>query len=126
MFKAFKESLLEDKLQSPCPEYKYMVFGFATFYSRDLELGDFAAPDHVGTSVRSLSNRIDSFQSIEHTKIIALTRDPRCYTSGGGWDLKRMLQRAIRDLEMDGWGLDYDNFKPSQVDNQPNRVLDLG
>jgi len=90
-----------------------MAFGSATFLSQHLELGEFAAPDHAGSSISSLRSRLDSFYSGSTS------------LAGTGWDPKKKLQNAISDLKIDEWGLDYDNFKPSHVDNQSNRVPDL-
>jgi hypothetical protein len=101
---------------------KYMAFGLATFCSKDLELGEFAAPDHAGSSIRSLRNRIDLYQSMQGFTVKAPGGNERHIIPGGCWDLKNELQRAITDLKMDEWGLDYDDFKPSLVGNQPNRV----
>ena len=101
---------------------KYMAFGFATFYTQHLELGKFATPDHAGSSIRSLKDRIDSFQSIEGFTVTSPSGNSRIFNS---WDLKKELQRAISDLNMNEWGLDYENYKPSHVCNQRNRFLDL-
>jgi hypothetical protein len=116
------------KSQDLAPAYqmlRYTVFGFATFCSKDLELGEFAAPDHAGSSIRSLRNRINLSQSMEGFKVKGPNGSERSIIPGGYWDLKNELQRTITDLKMDGWGLDYDDFKPSLVDNRPNRVPGL-
>ena len=104
---------------------RYTVFGFATFCSQDLELGEFAAPDHAGSSVRSLRNRIDLSLSMEGFKVKSPSGGVWFIDPGESWDLKNELQRAISDLKMDEWGLDYDDFKPPFVGNPPNRVPDL-
>jgi len=104
---------------------RYMVFGYAKFFSQHLELGEFAAPDHAGSSIRSLRNRIDEFQSTEGFHVISPNGGRRHVISGGSWDLKKELQKTIIDLKMDEWGLVYDDFKPSLVDNKPNRVPGL-
>jgi hypothetical protein len=104
---------------------RYMVFGFATFCSQDLKLGEFAAPDHAGSSIRSLRDRINLSQSMQGFNVKAPNGGEQHIVPGGCWDLKNELLRAITDLKMDEWGLDYDDFKPSLVGNRPNRVPDL-
>ena len=104
---------------------RYMVFGFATFYPKDLELGEFAAPDHAGSSIRSLRNRINLSQSMQGIMVKAPDGVGRKIADGGCLDLKNELQKAITDLKMDEWGLDYDDFKASLVDNRSNGVPGL-
>jgi hypothetical protein len=99
-----------------------MVFGFATFCSKDLEIGEFAVPDYAGSSIRSLRHRINLSQSMGGFMVGGPNGSEQHIIPSGPWDLKNELQKAITDLKMDEWGLDYDDFKPSLVDNQPNRV----
>jgi hypothetical protein len=109
-----------EKGQDLLPEHKmvkYMAFGLATFCSKDLELGEFAVPDHAGSSIRSLRNRINLSLSMQGFRVKGPNGTERYMIPGGRYDLKNELQRAITDLKMDEWGLDYDDFKLSLVDN---------
>jgi hypothetical protein len=58
-------------------------------------------------------------------KVKAPNSSKRHIIPSGRWDLKNELQRAITDLKMDEWGLDYNDFKLSLVDNRLNRVPSL-
>ncbi|KAH8809258.1 hypothetical protein F5884DRAFT_901370 [Xylogone sp. PMI_703] len=121
----FKRRLLdcEAELKDSLPAQKmlrYMVFGFATFCSQDLKLGDFAVPDHAGSSIRLLRNHINLSQSMQGFSVGTSNGVRRHIHPGGSWDLKNELQKVISDLKMEEWGLDYDDFKPSL----PDRVSD--
>ena len=96
------------------------VYGFAIFYSQDLELGAFAAPDHAGSSIRLLKNRINLFPSMQGYKVTSPKGGCRHIVNKGSWDLKNQLQEAITELKLDEWGLDYDDFKRSPVSNRLN------
>lgn len=98
-----------------------MVYGFATFCSQDLQLGALAAPDHAGNSIRLLKKRIDLSQSMQGFNVTSTGGRGRHIVAQGGFDLKYELQKAIKELEMDTWGLDYDDFKQSSASNRPNR-----
>ncbi|KAE8454334.1 hypothetical protein EG329_005259 [Mollisiaceae sp. DMI_Dod_QoI] len=119
----FKETLLDGEKQkdSTLPEQKmvkYMVFGHAIFYSQDLELGEFSRPNHAGSSIRLLRSRISLFQSVEGFNIQSSKGTNRHVAIGGSWDLRTELQKAISDLKIDEWGLDYDDFKQSFADGR--------
>ncbi len=117
----------QDEFQNK-PEYKMlagMVLECATFCSQDLELGEFAAHDHAGRSICWLRDRINLSQSMANFKFVGPDNGKRYVIPDGNWDLKSELKRAITDLKMDEWGLDYDDFKPSPPNNRPNRVPDL-
>jgi hypothetical protein len=116
----------QEKAPLPAQEMgKCAVFGFAVFSSRDLKLGDFAAPDHAGTSIRSLRDSINALQSMEGFVVRAPSGGKGSIHSGGEFDLKSELQEAIKRLGMDEWGLEYDDFNPSLVDSRPDSVPGL-
>ncbi|KAN0103381.1 hypothetical protein V8E51_011694 [Hyaloscypha variabilis] len=123
VLEAFKVRLLDREAQKqdelPVQSMlRSMVFGFATFCSQDLELGAFAAPDHAGNSIRSLENRINLSQSMQGFKAQSPSGSVQHILPGGIWDLKSELQKAITELKMDEWGLDYDDFKQLPVSNR--------
>jgi len=97
---------------------QWLVIGSATFYSQDLKLGAFAIPDHAGTSIRSLCDRTALIQSLVGCIVEFPTGVRRHVLKDGVWDLKYKMQKAIDDLKMDEWGLDYDDFKPVRADNR--------
>ncbi len=97
---------------------KYMAFGHAIFYSQDLELGEFSQPNHAGSSIRLLRSRISLFQSVEGFNIQSSKGTNRHVAIGGPWDLRNELEKAISDLKIDEWGLDYDDFKQSFADGR--------
>jgi len=105
---------------------RYTVFGWAAFHFQCLELGEFAAPYHAGYSIRSLRDRITSFQSVAGFDVVSPAGGRRHIIPRASWDLKNKLQRAITDLKMDEWGLNYDDFKPASIGNHLERDLDLG
>jgi hypothetical protein len=91
-----------------------MVLGFASHCDQNLKLGNFAAPDYAGISVRSLEVKIDNLISMQgyHVGIPKIGKK-RWINNNGIWDLKYNLQKAIKDLKMDGWGLEYNEFRRS-------------
>ncbi|KAH8803295.1 hypothetical protein F5884DRAFT_711969 [Xylogone sp. PMI_703] len=129
VIQAFQKQLLGSEIQktNPIPvqeRVKYMVFGFATFSSQYLKVGEFSLPDHAGSSVRSLKNSINSLPSVRGFAVTSPTGGVGEIINGGIWDLENKLQTAMNDLKMDDWGLEYDDFKPRAICNQQNRVLD--
>ncbi|KUJ11366.1 uncharacterized protein LY89DRAFT_723173 [Mollisia scopiformis] len=90
-----------------------MVLGNAMFCSQELQLGDFALPDYAGSSVRLLREGIDVVQTANGLMIKAKKEadTSRYIQDGGRWDLNYKLEEAIKALNMDGWGLNFDDFK---------------
>jgi hypothetical protein len=90
-----------------------MAFGFATLCSKDLRLGEFATPDHAGISIQSLKYHIDTLRSMKDFQVSSNSKNSNAQliVPGGKWDLKKQLQKAIRDLKMEQWGLDYDKYR---------------
>jgi hypothetical protein len=114
---AFKEGLIdpESTEKSEAPEYnmlKFMVFGHATFLAREFELGEFAALDHAGSSIRMVSDRIKSAQYTHDFSVKSPSGGSRKIIQGGVWDLKRTLEEAVKNLSMDKWGVEYADIKP--------------
>lgn len=97
------------------------IVGFTQLCSQDLKLGEFSAPDHAGISIRWLKIHIDLSQSMQGFVVKPPNGGGENIIPGGIWDLKYWLQKCIRDLNMDEWGLNYDDFKPSLVGSLPNR-----
>jgi hypothetical protein len=93
-----------------------LVIGSATCYAQDLKLGLFAVPDYASTSIRSLCNHMASTQSLEGHWVESPDGKRKHIIKDGRWDLKHKMQKAIVDLKMDEWGLNYDDFKPVHVD----------
>lgn len=123
----FKARLLDEPVQrsdEPLLERAlgYMALGCATFYSQDLELGQFAALDYAGTSIRSLAGRIDSLHSLRD--VIAEAPDRRRGRMSKDMNLKKQLQKTLIDLNMDEWGLDYNEFTLQVVEEPQITILE--
>lgn len=103
-----------------------MAFGFVTFCSQNLQLGEFGTPDHVECSIRWLRDRINLLQSTGGFTVCPpnVQGGGRFIIQGGPWDLKNELQTVMSGLNIDDWGLDYDDFKPSLSVRRPYSVLD--
>jgi hypothetical protein len=97
---------------------RWLVIGSATCFAQDLKLGPFAMPDHASTSIRSLCDHVASTQSLDVYWVEAPDGKKKHALKDGLWDLKNKMQKAIKDLKMDEWGLDYDDFRPVYVDNR--------
>jgi hypothetical protein len=113
---AFKERLIDPEAtkKGEAPEHnmlKFMVFGHATFLAREFELGEFAALDHAGSSIRMVSDRIKSAQYTHGFTVKSPSGGSRYITQGGSWDLKHTLEEAVKDLNMDKWGVEYADIK---------------
>jgi len=113
---AFKERLINPKTtnNSEVPEYdtlKFMAFGHAAFLAQELELGEFAALDHAGNSIRMVSDRIKSAQYIHGVNVSSPSSKKQHIVQGGSWDLKHILEKAVKDLNMDDWGVEYADIK---------------
>jgi hypothetical protein len=116
---AFMTSLLNDEgLTGDLKMLRCLVIGSATCYAQDLKLGLFAVPDYASTSIRSLCNHMASTQSLEGYWVESPDGKKQHINKDGPWDLKHKMQKAIEDLKMDEWGLDYDDFKPVHADNR--------
>jgi Holliday junction resolvasome RuvABC ATP-dependent DNA helicase subunit len=100
-----------------------MVFGFAEFCSQDFELGAFAALDYSGSSIRSLKIRIDQIEKLSDFTVKTST-DSRSVVENDYFDLKNQLQKAMNNLKMDEWGLDYNDFKRLPIIDQVNIDLE--
>jgi hypothetical protein len=100
-----------------------LVIGSATRYAQDLKLGAFAVPDYPSTSIRSLCDHMASTQSLEGYRVESPNGEKEHVVKDGPWDLKHKMQKAIENLKMDEWGLDYDDFKPVHVDNRVRSAM---
>jgi len=101
-----------------------MALGYVTFSSRDLQLGEFRTPDHAGCSVVWLKRSIDSLKTmLGFTVCPPHNHGGRFIIEGGPWDVKKILQDAMADLNIDEWGLEYDDFKPITEPKRPYSVL---
>jgi hypothetical protein len=100
-----------------------LVIGSATCYAQDLKLGAFSVPDYASTSIRSLCDHIASTQSLERYTVESPDGKRKHIYKDGAWDLKHKMQKAIEDLKMDEWGLDYDDFKPVHVGNRVRSAM---
>jgi hypothetical protein len=113
---AFKEELINPKAtsKSEVSEYdtlKFVIFGHAAFLTRELELGEFAALDHAGNSIRMVSDRIKSAQYLHGVTVSSPSSNGEHIIPGGSWDLKHILEKAVKDLNMDDWGVEYADIK---------------
>lgn len=90
-----------------------------------LQVGIFAAPDYSGVSVCG---------AISATQQLALLRDARVFTTDdrsltlrinptSSWDVNKQVQDAVDGLQVDEWGLDYENFKREPVIDQIRQDL---
>jgi hypothetical protein len=102
---------------------RYMALGSVSFVSRDLGLGEFASPDHAGISLRILSQRILHAHSLPKF-VVSSGTSRRIPNAGGIYDLKSHLQKAIDDLEMNEWGLEYNDYSPPNNHSRPDKTLD--
>jgi hypothetical protein len=122
-----REVLLRNDKEGILPEsslLKAMVFGYLTFSSRDLQLGEFRTPDHAGCSVAWLKRRIDSLKTmLGFTVCPPKNHSGRFIIEGGPWDVKKKLQDAMADLNIDEWGLEYEDFKPTMGPKRPDSDL---
>ena len=91
---------------------KFLVFGHATFLTQELKLGEFAASDHAGSSIRMVLDRIKSAQYTNNVNVKSPSGDPRNIVEGGPWDLKHTLEKAINKLNIDKWGVEYTDTEP--------------
>ncbi|KAE9366922.1 hypothetical protein N431DRAFT_445613 [Stipitochalara longipes BDJ] len=111
------------------PEHRMlgcMAIGFATSWNQNLKVGNFAAPDHAGSSVRLLIEQIKQSQTMEGWTVQAPNEGAsRFIIPGGKFDLKAELQKTIIDLKMDDWGLNYDDFKQSPAAKQSGKASNL-
>jgi hypothetical protein len=101
-----------------------MAFGFVTFCSQDLQLREYGTSDHTGCSIRWLRDRINLLQSTQGFTVCPpnLHTSGRYIIQGGPWDLKNTLQTVMSDLNIDDWGLNYDDFKPSFGANRLDKI----
>ncbi|KAH7112792.1 hypothetical protein B0J11DRAFT_619450 [Dendryphion nanum] len=108
---AFKEELINDVTSKESKNYmlKCMVFGHATFFCQDLELSEFAAPDHAGSSIRTVLDRIKSTQYTNDFFVASPSMESGSIVKNGLWDLKHRLEKAVEDMEMDKWGIECAN-----------------
>jgi hypothetical protein len=122
-----KEVLLQKDLDKKSPEdtlLRAMALGYLTFSSRDLQLGEFRTPDHAGCSVGWLKRSINSLETMKgFTVCPPKNHGGRFIIEGGPWDVKGKLQDAMADLNIDEWGLEYDDFKPTMGPKRPNSDL---
>jgi hypothetical protein len=100
-----------------------LVLGSATYYAQDLKLGAFAVPDYASTSIRSLCDHTASTQPLDKYYVESPDGTKHHVVKDGNWDLKHKMQKAIEDLKMDEWGLDYDDFKPVHVNNRVRSAM---
>jgi hypothetical protein len=101
-----------------------MVYGVTVFHSRDLGLGEFAAADHAGSSIRSLKRSINSLQSMKGIKI-RVGHGQSIIHPGHPWEVVDDLKKGIDDLKMDEWGLDYDDFKPPSTKDRQTGLPEM-
>jgi hypothetical protein len=115
LWKAPKGTLPETSL------LRAMTFGYLTFSSQTLQLGEFGTPDHAGCSVMWLKRSINSLETMQGFTVCPPVNHVggRCIIGGGTWDLKKKLQDAMSDLKIEEWGLDYDDFKPTIDPKRP-------
>ncbi|PMD33775.1 hypothetical protein L207DRAFT_589336 [Hyaloscypha variabilis F] len=104
--------------QAQIPEdkmFSLMAMGHTSFYLRHLELAEFAKDGHVGSSIRLLSDRVDSFPSMANFSVVGPHGSSTWILPGTPFDLKSELQGFLAVLRTEEWGLDYNMFKPSPV-----------
>ncbi|KAN0092035.1 hypothetical protein V8E51_017882 [Hyaloscypha variabilis] len=118
------QKLLNNKMQllvhaqAQIPEdkmFSLMAMGHTSFYLRHLELAEFAKDGHVGSSIRLLSDRVDSFPSMANFSVVGPHGSSTWILPGTPFDLKSELQGFLAVLRTEEWGLDYNMFKPSPV-----------
>jgi len=114
---AFKQRLLSAKAtkisETPVHDMvKFMVFGHATFFAREIKLGEFAAFDHAGSSIRMVLDHIKSAQYPHNFHIKPPFGEYGSAIKGSQWDLKHTLEEAVKKLNIDKWGVEYTDFKP--------------
>ncbi|CZR66800.1 uncharacterized protein PAC_16701 [Phialocephala subalpina] len=128
----FRKDLLDSRRQSDDRKQekkmiRRMVLGDATFCSQALKIGEYATPDHNGSSVYLLKDRIERMQSTTGFfvhKEGSNGRDDSFVPVGGPFDLKHALQKAIDELKIEAWGLDYDDFKPTILGKRPASAVE--
>ncbi|KAH8805128.1 hypothetical protein F5884DRAFT_885137 [Xylogone sp. PMI_703] len=124
---AFKKKILDYEAQNgycSSPSSRLLIciaLALVTFNYQEFRLGDFARPDYAGGSVSALRYEIQSSQSMQGFCITSPDGDRIGFDSG--WDLKNELEKAMDDLKIDDWYLEYDDFKPSLVDGRQRRFL---
>ncbi|KAF2021423.1 hypothetical protein BU24DRAFT_487848 [Aaosphaeria arxii CBS 175.79] len=118
-FVAFKKALIEDNGTEADKSLEYvmlrsLVLGHATFLARDLKLGDFAATDHFGSSIRMVTSLIKSVRYTKGVWVDARNCGHGQFTmsEGGRWDFKCALEKVVESLKMDDWGIELTDFKP--------------
>jgi hypothetical protein len=124
---SLRELSLQVDIPATSPEstlLRAMIFGFMTFSSQNLQLGEFSTPGHAGWSVRLLESRINSLINVENFTVCPQKniRAGRSVAQGGIWDLKTKLQGVMTDLKIDEWGLDYDCFKPTMAAKRGSEI----
>lgn len=87
----------------------YLLFGQATYWSKQLKLGQFSA-DYKGTSIQLLKDCIkDRSSGFSHNRYYS------DYDTTIGQDtehdLRYLLEQRMESLDTDNWGLDYDECK---------------
>jgi len=92
--------------------FRQALVDYATCRLQELELGEFAKPDFKGSSIRLLHDRVNSLPSM-----VGLTLEGAEISLGPipqhlNLDLKSEAQRLIREVQTEGYTLDYDYFKP--------------
>lgn len=102
-----------------------MAFGYLTFSSQTLKLGEFGTPDHAGCSVMWLRRSINSLETTKGFTVCPPNhKGGRMIKEGGPCDLKKQLQDAMTNLKIEEWGLDYDDFKPTMGPTRPYSDLE--
>lgn len=88
------------------------------FVGLQIERFGFEQPDHSGISVRWLEKSIECMPDMTNYLFKESSSRWNCATLSRG-TVKGILSKCIEDLKIDEWGLDYDDFKPSPVRNDP-------
>lgn len=102
---------------------RYLAYGSASYIARDLSLGDYSLPDYAGMSILFLRGHLQSVPSYNRVSVNTPDGKGRSFKEGG-WDLKYDLEKAMKKLELDTWGLNFDDFKHPDEHIRPDKATE--